>query len=259
MSTSHAVVTGASGAIGSSCVRLLHERGWEITGIDVADPPPDLGFVSWHMADVRDREALGRVAGQTGPVRLLINGAGFGDRAPAAEMTPHQWQSVLDVCLTGTFMTSQAFYPNLCRAQGAVVMNIASLAARRSCALHANYCAAKAGVESLTQVLALEWAGDLIRVIAVSPGVVNTPIVRQNMAPGSEREKAIIGMTPVGRLFGPDELARLILAYSSDDFAHVTGATLVADGGFQTAGGLPQFYDQGAFHPSAGGFRQIST
>ncbi len=239
----HAVVTGAAGAIGSACVRLLRERGWDVSGIDVADPPPDLDCTSWHMTDVRDREALGRVADQTGPVKLLINGAGFGDRAPAAQMTPHQWQSVLDVCLTGTFMTSQAFYPNLCRAQGAVVMNIASLAAQRSCALHANYCAAKAGVESLTQVLALEWAADQIRVTAVSPGVVNTPIVRQNMAPGSEREKAIIGMTPLGRLFGPDELARLILAYSSEDFAHVTGATLVADGGFQTAGGLPQFYD----------------
>ena len=243
MSIPHAVVTGASGAIGSSCVRLLHERGWEITGIDVVDPPPELEYVSWHMADVRDREALGKVAEGTGPVQLLINGAGFGDRAPAAEMTVEQWQSVLDVCLTGTFMTSQAFYPNLCEAQGAVVMNIASLAAQRSCALHANYCAAKAGVESLTQVLALEWAADRIRVIAVSPGVVNTPIVRKNMAPGSEREKAIIGMTPLGRLFGPEELARLILAYSSDDFSHVTGATLVADGGFATAGGLPQFYD----------------
>ena len=243
MSSSRAVVTGASGAIGSACVRLLHERGWEITGIDVAEPPSDLEYVSWHMVDVRDRQALGKVAEQYGPVQLLINGAGFGDRAPAAEMTAHQWQSVLDVCLTGTFMTSQAFYPNLCEAQGAVVMNIASLAAQRSCALHANYCAAKAGVESLTQVLALEWAADKIRVIAVSPGVVNTPIVRKNMAPGSEREKAIIGMTPLGRLFGPDELARLILAYSSEDFSHVTGATLVADGGFATAGGLPQFYD----------------
>ena len=237
------MVTGASGAIGSACVRLLHQRGWEITGIDVVDPPPDHQYVSWHRTDVRDREALGEVAEQTGPVKLLINGAGFGNRAPAAEMTPHQWQSVLDVCLTGTFMTSQAFYPNLCQAQGAVVMNIASLAAQRSCALHANYCAAKAGVESLTQVLALEWATDKIRVIAVSPGVVNTPVVRQNMAPGSERERAIIAMTPLGRLFGPEELARLILAYCSDDFSHVTGATLVADGGFATAGGLPQFYN----------------
>ncbi len=243
MSTPQAVVTGAAGAIGSACVQLLQERGWQIIGIDVVDPPSGYEYVSWHTTDVRDRQALGKVALQTGPVRLLINGAGFGDRAPAAEMTVHQWQSVLDVCLTGTFMTSQAFYPNLRQAQGAVVMNIASLAARRSCALHANYCAAKAGVESLTQVLALEWAADQIRVIAVSPGVVNTPIVRQNMSPGSEREKAIIGMTPLGRLFGPKELARLILAYCSDDFAHVTGATLVADGGFQTAGGLPQFYD----------------
>ena len=243
MSSPHAVVTGAAGAIGSACVRLLHERGWTITGIDVADPPSGHEYVSWHMVDVRDREALGEVAEHTGRVKLLINGAGFGDRAPAAEMSVEQWQSVLDVCLTGTFLTSQAFYPNLCAAEGAVVMNIASLAAQRSCALHANYCAAKAGVESLTQVLALEWAADQIRVIAVSPGVVNTPIVRKNMAPGSEREKAIIGMTPLGRLFGPQELARLILAYSSDDFAHVTGATLVADGGFATAGGLPQFYD----------------
>jgi len=66
MSTSHAVVTGASGAIGSACVRLLHERGWEITGLAVVDPPPGLEYVSWHMADARDREALGRVAEQTG-------------------------------------------------------------------------------------------------------------------------------------------------------------------------------------------------
>lgn len=243
MSNPHAVVTGASGAIGSACVALLSKRGWTITGIDVVEPPPGHEHVSWQMADVRDREALGKVAEETAPVKLLINGAGFGDRAPAAEMTVHQWQSVLDVCLTGTFMTSQAFYPNLCQAQGAVVMNIASLAAQRSCALHANYCAAKAGVESLTQVLALEWAADQIRVLAVNPGVVNTPIVRKNMAPGSEREQAILAMTPLGRLFGPEELARLILAYCSDDFAHVTGATLVADGGFATAGGLPQFYD----------------
>ena len=67
------------------------------------------------MVDVRDRDALGRVAAETGPVKLLINGAGFGDRAPAAEMSVDQWQSVLDVCLTGTFFTAQAFHPNLCR------------------------------------------------------------------------------------------------------------------------------------------------
>lgn len=243
MPSPHAVVTGAAGAIGSACVRLLDKQGWEITGIDIADPPPGHDYVAWYQADVRDRAGLGMIAEQTGPVQLLINGAGFGDRAPASEMSTHQWESVLSVCLTGTFYSSQAFYPNLCEAQGAVVLNIASLAAQRSCALHANYCAAKAGVESLTQVLALEWAAQNIRVIAVSPGVVNTPIVRKNMPVGSEREQAIIGMTPLGRLFGPEELARLILAYCSDDFAHVTGATLVADGGFATSGGLPQFYD----------------
>ena len=232
----HAVITGAAGGIGGACVSALLGSGWSVTGLDVVAGA--IEGADWLEVDVRDRAALGEIASQAGKVDLLVNAAGNAIPAPAAEMSPEDWKRVLDVCLTGTFFVSQAFYPNL-KEDGATIVNIASVAARRATPMHANYCVAKAGVETLTEVLAAEWAPE-IRVIGISPGAVSTPLLRRGTPEGSDRERMLLDMTPLGRVARPEEMARAIVALASDDFAFVTGATLAVDGGFLTGGWIPR-------------------
>ena len=170
-----AVITGAAGGIGGVCAAELGSSGWSVTGLDLRagnDPAID-----WVEVDVRDRNGLGAVSANLGPVDLLVNAAGTADAAPAADMSADQWSAVLDVCLTGTFNACQALHPNL-ELGGGTVVNIASAAARTAFSNHANYCVAKVGVEMLTKVLAIEWAPE-IRVVGISPGYVGTPLFRR--------------------------------------------------------------------------------
>ena len=228
-----AVITGAAGGIGGVCAAELGSSGWSVTGLDLRagnDPAID-----WVEVDVRDRNGLGAVSANLGPVDLLVNAAGTADAAPAADMSADQWSAVLDVCLTGTFNACQALHPNL-ELGGGTVVNIASAAARTAFSNHANYCVAKVGVEMLTKVLAIEWAPE-IRVVGISPGYVDTPLFRRGTPVGSERETSHIASTPAARIARPEEIAGIIRALASKEFAFVTGTTLVADGGFTAKGG----------------------
>jgi NAD(P)-dependent dehydrogenase (short-subunit alcohol dehydrogenase family) len=187
--------------------------------------------------DVSDPGAVNALAAGIASLNLLVNAAGISDRAPAAEMHPDQWRRVIDVDLSGTFYCCQALYPALCVGRGAVV-NVASIAGHRSFAGRVNYCAAKAGVVALTEVLALEWAADEVRVLAVSPGFVATEMVRAGIEGGWVSETAIIARTPMRRLATPEEIASLIVAMAGEAFSYVTGTTIVVDGGWLANGGF---------------------
>ena len=229
-----AVVTGGAGAIGSAVCRRLVGDGWATYSLDLSEGSvPDVQAL---VTDVTDREAVANAAKVIGPIDLLVNGAGFGDRAPAEEMTTHQWTSVVDVCLTGTFFASQAFHDAL-STRGGTIVNIASAAATNALELHANYCAAKAGVVALTEVLALEWAKDDIRVFAVSPGFVGTPKLLEGLASMPERKEELEARTPLSRLLGVDEIAGAIVDLASPTFGYLTGTNVVIDGGWSIDGG----------------------
>lgn len=230
-----AVVTGAASGIGAACARLLVSDGWSVIGWDLA--PGDSTAVQWRVVDVSDPAAVRAAAGDVPEARLLVNSAGIADQASAAEMRPDQWSRVLDVDLSGTFFACQALYPALCTGGGTIV-NVASIAGHRAFAGRANYCAAKAGVVALTEVLGLEWAADGIRVLAVSPGYVATELVSAGIQAGWISEAAITARTPMARLAAADEIARAIVALAGDAFSFATGTTVIVDGGWCANGGF---------------------
>jgi NAD(P)-dependent dehydrogenase (short-subunit alcohol dehydrogenase family) len=230
-----AVITGAASGIGAACARLLIAEGWSVVGWDLASGPTD--GVQWRSVDVSDAEAVRAAAGDVSMAHLLVNSAGISDRAPAADMRPEQWARVLDVNLSGTFYACQALYPAL-RRGGGTIINIASVAGHRAFAGRANYCAAKAGVVALTEVLGLEWAPDGVRVLAISPGFVATELFDAGVRAGFVSEEDVTARTPMARLADADEIARAILALASDAFSFATGATMIVDGGWNANGGF---------------------
>jgi NAD(P)-dependent dehydrogenase (short-subunit alcohol dehydrogenase family) len=230
-----AVITGASGGIGQALVEHLKRDDWMIIGWDLQ--PGDDPDVTWAEVDVGDVESV-RAAAATVPVAsLLVNCAGISDRAPAAAMRPEQWERVVRVDLTGTFYCCQALYPALVRGKGTVV-NLASIAAHRSFVGRANYCAAKAGVVALTEVLGLEWASEGIRVVAISPGYVATPMMDAGIAAGQIDVELMLGRTPQKRAATPQEIAAAIVALAGSEFAFMTGQTAIVDGGWCANGGF---------------------
>jgi NAD(P)-dependent dehydrogenase (short-subunit alcohol dehydrogenase family) len=230
-----AVVTGVSSGIGEATARALLADGWEVRGWDLGEPRVD--GVVWTRVDVSDPGSVAAAAAEVPAADLLVNSAGIADRAPAAEMRIDQWRRVVDVDLSGTFYCAQAMYPAL-KARGGVVINVASIAGHRAFAGRANYCAAKAGVVMLTQVLAQEWAPDGIRVLAVSPGFVATEMVVAGIDGGWVSEEAIRGRTPMDRLADPDEIAHSIIALAGGAFSYATGAAVLVDGGWSANGGF---------------------
>lgn len=230
-----AIVTGAASGIGAASATDLLANGWHVIGWDLR-PGAD-SQVDWRTVDVSDPEQVHAAAASVSVAHLLVNSAGISDRAPAADMHSDQWRRVIDVDLSGTFYCCQALYPALRNGRGTVV-NIASIAGHRAFAGRANYCAAKAGVVALTEVLGQEWAPDGIRVLAISPGFVATELVNAGIEAGWISEASIITRTPMGRLANPDEVARAISALTTDAFSFATGTTIIIDGGWCANGGF---------------------
>ncbi|GLY92303.1 SDR family NAD(P)-dependent oxidoreductase [Actinoallomurus iriomotensis] len=228
-----AVVTGAASGIGAAVATELVAAGWDVHGWDVAD-----GVVErarHHVVDVADAAAVRAAAAEHDRLDLLVNCAGIGGSGRADELTPQQWDRVIGIDLSGTFYCCNALYGALAGRRGSVV-NIASIVAHRAGPGRAAYCTAKAGVVMLTEVLATDWGPDGIRVNAVSPGYTRTPMVTRAIAGGRLDEQAIRDRVPLDRLADPAELARLVRALTGPDFAYMTGATVLFDGGWTANG-----------------------
>ncbi|MDX3311417.1 SDR family NAD(P)-dependent oxidoreductase [Streptomyces sp. NPDC054884] len=232
-----AVVTGAASGIGAAVAGRLLRAGWAVTGWDRRSGT-DSG-IDWHTVDVRDAEAVHAAAEAVPEADLLVNSAGVGAIAPSAELRPKTWERVLGVNLSGTFYCAQALFPALA-ARGGLVVNVASVMAHRAVPGRAAYCASKAGVVMLTEVLGVEWAEHGVRVLAVSPAYVRTPLVEKGFENGNLDEAAIAARTPLGRLATPDEVADLVLDLTGDRFAYMTASTLRFDGGWVADGVFPR-------------------
>lgn len=235
MSDRVAVVTGAASGIGAACAAKLIEDGWQVHGWDLRPSPVD-GVIQ-HTVDVADPEIVRAAAASLTAADLLINSAGISDRAAASEMSVDQWRRVIDVDLSGVFWCAQALHPALA-ARGGVVINLASIAGHRSFAGRVNYCAAKAGVLAMTEVLAVEWAADDIRVVAVSPAFVATDMVRSGIEDGWIAEDEILARTPMRRLATVEETAAAIVAIAEPAFGYMTGSSMILDGGWLANGGF---------------------
>lgn len=238
-----ALVTGASRGIGRAIALRLAAGG---AAVGVASRG---GSATQDVADeisARDGEALALAtdvsnAAQVqamvealldsfGRIDILVNNAGIFDRVPFEEMTEAQWQQMLDVHLTGTFLCSRAVIgPMLARGSGCIV-NIASTSGLTGGTSGAHYAAAKGGIVAFTRALGQELAGAGIRVNAVAPSKIETDMLQGADSPQAHRE--LIEKIPIGRTGRPEEIAEVVAFLASDAASYVVGEVIVASGGY---------------------------
>jgi NAD(P)-dependent dehydrogenase (short-subunit alcohol dehydrogenase family) len=240
-----ALVTGAASGIGRRIATGVAEAGADVGCLDlpgsgleaVVNDIERLGRRAVALpADVTNAAdlagAVSRLEAELGAVGLAVNSAGIANAAPAEEMPPEQWQRVVDINLTGVFLSCQAEGRVMLGHGGGSVVNIASMSGTivNRGLLQAHYNASKAAVVHLTKSLAMEWCRRGVRVNSISPGYTATPM---NLRPEvAEQVQQFEADTPLGRMAGVDELVGPAVFFLSDAASFCTGADLLVDGGF---------------------------
>lgn len=176
-------------------------------------------------------DALEQILKEFGQIDILVNGAGINGPTPFFELTLDEWNSILDSQITGTFLGCQVFGEYMVKRGSGSIINLSSASAGPPLSKAITYSVAKAGIKNLTQNLGREWGTKGVRVNAVRPGFFPTDWNRKNFIT-PEREKAILGHTPMDRYGTPDELLGATLWLASDASSFVTGAEIAIDGGF---------------------------
>ena len=232
-----ALVSGAEGGIGGATVARLADEGAKVWAAVL----PGLEGPEGHPAVEVDvtveqhwTEALDTVTETSGRLDVLVNSAGILGIGTAEDTSLEQWHRVLDVNLTGVFLGCRAAVPHMRRGGGGAIVNLSSFAGLRGLVGMVSYATSKGGVITLTQSLAKDHATDGIRVNAVCPGSVNTPMIAAVIAasddPEARLERTIEGYL-IERLGEPTEIAATIAYLASEDASFVTGQALSVDGG----------------------------
>jgi NAD(P)-dependent dehydrogenase (short-subunit alcohol dehydrogenase family) len=224
-----AVVTGGANGIGAATSRQLKSAGAHVAVFDLQE-------VDGLSVDVTNetavKEALTRVAARSGGIDILVNNAGRVARRPATELSVEEWQGVLDLNLTATFVCSRLAHPYMKKRGGGSIVNIASIMGLSGGVFpNASYQASKGGVVNLTRALALEWAADDIRVNAVAPTFVRTDMTAAVFS-NPEVLNTVMLHTPLGRLPEVDDVATAILYLCSAAARCITGVVLPIDSGY---------------------------
>ena len=235
-----AIVTGAGSGIGREIARRLHAAGAAVTLLDInAAAVHDLaGSIGpralAQVADVTDEAqvetAVAAAVAAFGPLHIGVNSAGTGGFGPVTELPLDEWRRVLDLCLTGVFLSVKHQARHM--AAGGSIINIASLNAVQPAEGFAAYCSAKAGVAMLSRVAAMELGPRGIRVNAIASGLIDTPLTTMLTQPPLRDE--FLDNTPLGRIGTTADVAAAALFLASDDSAWITGDMLLVDGGGHT-------------------------
>jgi NAD(P)-dependent dehydrogenase (short-subunit alcohol dehydrogenase family) len=239
-----AIVTGASSGIGRATAVRLAAEGAAVGCLDVVEAGLKETVESIvssgataraYSCDVSDEAAVNGTAAQVatdlGRVSFLANVAGIGTFSHTAEMPLDLWQKILAVNLTGTFLMTKAVLPAMLEAKDGSIVNVASNAGLMGSPWSAAYCASKGGVVLFTKALAVEYAGRGVRVNAVAPGGVDTPIMSSfNVPEGGDAKLLNRIMSRMG-FSTPEQIASAIAFIGSDESAYTTGAILSVDGG----------------------------
>jgi NAD(P)-dependent dehydrogenase (short-subunit alcohol dehydrogenase family) len=229
------VITGAASGIGFATAELFRDAGDLVFGLDIADTVPEgVQYVACNVADKAAVDAAIATCAEHGRIDVLANVAGVVQFGRFDEITEADWDRVHAVDLKGPFLTMQAALPYLRTCRGNIV-NVSSVAGNKPQGYTTAYSAAKGGLTMLTRSLALELAPDRVRVNAICPGTVDTPIVSQvaEIYPDDLDPRVadrLMMMLP-GRAISPAEIGSAIVYLASREARMITGAVLAFDGG----------------------------
>jgi len=241
-----AIVTGAASGIGQATARLLAKEGAIVVigdrnGEGLKATAESIGANAHPIAfDVSDHEACAQVVEKTvadhGGLDIVCNIAGVLDMAPLTQFTPDRWARMIGVNLSGVFFMSQAAMPHLIATRGAIV-NMASAAGLVGVPYNSPYSASKHGVVGLTKAMALEFANQGVRINAICPGGVKTPMVAAPSAEGVDWEAVMRSASWLnhGEMCDPEDIADAVAFLASNAARQITGVAFPVDGG-QTAG-----------------------
>lgn len=237
------IVTGGASGIGRATVERLLAEGWRVVAADrdkaALNTLPNYNRLMTAPLDVTDEamvEALvARVEADFAPIGGLVNSAGIGRDVPFAETTAKLFRDIYEINVIGTFLVSKAAARSMAKNGGGSIVNIASVSGIKGNIGRAAYGASKGALVTLTKVMAVELADAGIRVNAIAPGPVETPMVAAIHTPKIREQwhKTV----PLRRYGGPEEVAGAILALLDPAFSsYITGQTIAVDGGFTAAG-----------------------
>jgi glucose 1-dehydrogenase len=237
------LITGAAGGIGRATIALFAEKGWHVIGVDRADFGDDFPtnglFIKSDISRPEDMQAIFEKANQfTDRLDALVNNAAVQVAKPITETTVEEWDAVMASNLRSVFLGVKLAYP-LLKINGGAVVNVSSVHAIQTSANIAAYAASKGGLLALTRAMAIEFAPDDIRVNAILPGAVDTPMLRAGLGRGhvghgdiQQRLDNLARKTVSGKVGKPEEIAHPIYFLADNEqSSFMTGQALVVDGG----------------------------
>ena len=242
--TNTILITGAAGGIGRATVALFAEKDWRVIGVDRSafgvDFPKDGLFIRSDIARPEDMEAIFEKAEAfTDRLDALVNNAAVQVAKPLVQTTVEEWDAVMAANLRSVFLGVKLAYPLLKAGNGGAIVNVSSVHAVQTSANIAAYAASKGGLLALTRAMAIEFSPDNIRVNAILPGAVDTPMLRAGLGRGhvghgdvQERLDNLARKTVNGRVGSPEEIAHAIYFLADNEqSSFMTGQAMIVDGG----------------------------
>lgn len=236
------IVTGGASGIGKEAVKAFAQEGAKIVIADFSDQGQIFAdelnrknqpavFVKTDVANETDiQNMVAQTVKHFGKINVLFANAGIARDNTATNLSLTDWQKTIDVNLSGVFLSDKYVIEQmLLQGQGGVIVNCGSIHSHVGKSGVTAYAAAKGGVKLLTQTLAIDYAKQGIRINAVCPGYIDTPLLK-DLTPASKQQ--LISLHPQGRLGRPEEVANVVLFLASDGASFINGTTLLVDGGY---------------------------
>lgn len=237
-----ALITGVSSGIGGATAELFAQEGWQVIGVarrKMNEPEGINHYISGDVSKVSDVQRIfDEITNEEGRIDALVNNAGTQVCKPLVETTVDEWDAVMDTNVRSMFLCVKNAYP-LMHEHGGSIVNVSSVHAIATSANIAAYAASKGAILALTRAMAIELAHNNIRVNAVLPGAVDTPMLHEGLTRGhlgisdpQQQIEELSRRTVMGRVGGPEEIAQAILFLADESrSSFITGQMLVVDGG----------------------------